>query len=114
MSTTGPHGDADQLRLPFPSDDPTARLAAQTDGLVALNRTLRFILDLAEGRADPSPDATAELRRSLDVLAPLNLPCRLGHVVRRFRTETPTETGWADLTRELAFAVSLYPGEPIR
>jgi len=79
--------------LAFPTTDPTARLAAQTNGLVALNRALRFLLDLAKGRADPGPGATAELRRSLDVLAPLNLPGRLGHVVRRFRTETPHRGG---------------------
>jgi len=110
MSAPRPQGAGEQLTLPFETEDPTARLATEADELVALNRAVRFLLDLADGRASPNP---AELRHSLDVLAALNLPGRLGRVLRQFRTDPPTEAGWEELARELAFAISLYPGEPI-
>jgi hypothetical protein len=105
---------AEQLRLPFPTEDPAARLAATADALAALNRALRFLLAIADGDTSPDPAAVAELHQSLDVLATFNLGGRLGHVVRRYRTEPLASAGWGELARELAFAISLYPGEPNR
>ena len=103
-----------QLSLALVTEDPAVRLAASVEALVALNSALRFLLAIADGHANPDPATFAELHQSLDVLATFNLPGRLGHVVRRFRTEPPTAAGWAELATELGFAVSLYPGEPHR
>lgn len=114
MTTHPPSGACEQLTLPFPTEDPAARLAASAEALVDLNSALRFLLAIADGHTNPDPAAAAELHQSLDVLAALDLPGRLGHVVRHFRTEPPTAGGWAELAAELAFAVSLYPGEPNR
>lgn len=104
----------EQLGLPFPTEDPAACLAASAEALAALNRALRFLLAVADGNTTPDPAAVAELHQALDVLATFNLGGRLGHVIRRYRTEPPTAGGWAELANELAFAVSLYPGEPNR
>ena len=110
---TGRAGRTDeQLTLPFPTEDPAERLAAGAETLVALNRALRFLLAIADGHANPDAATVSEVHHSLDVLAAFNVGGRLGHVVRRFRTEPPTGPGWAELASELAFAVNLYPGEP--
>ena len=103
---------AEQLTLPFPATEPGERLAATSDALVALNRALRFLLDVADRNAKPSPTTARQLQESLDTLAPFNLGGRLGHVVRRFRAQAPTDQDWAELASELAFAVNLYQGEP--
>jgi hypothetical protein len=105
---------AEQLTLPFPTTELAERLAVTSDALVALNRALRFLLDVADRNANPSPATARQLQESLDTLAPFNLGGRLGHVVRRFRTQPPTNQDWAELASELAFAVNLFQGEPTR
>jgi hypothetical protein len=114
VKTTRSDHTNEQLRLAFPTEDPAARLAARAETLAALNGALRFLLAVADGDASPDPGAVAELHKSLDVLATFNLGGRLGQVTRRYRTDPPTAAGWAELANELAFAVSLYPGDPNR
>jgi hypothetical protein len=102
----------EQLALPLAVEDGPARLAAGVQGLVALSGALHNLLAIADGQAPAGPESLAEISRSLDVLASFDLGGRLGHVVRRFRAAPPGAAGWAELTTELAFAVSLYPGGP--
>jgi hypothetical protein len=112
MNAGRQRASAEQLTLPFPTTEPAERLAATSDALVALNRALRFLLDVADRNANPGPATASQLQESLDTLAPFNLGGRLGHVVRRFRAQPPTNQDWAELASELAFAVNLCKGEP--
>lgn len=113
MNARRPRLPAEQLTLPFPTTEAAERLASTADALVALNRALRFLLDVADGNANPGPATASQLRESLDTLASFNLGGRLGHVVRHFRTQPPADERWAEVANELAFAVNLYPGEPM-
>ena len=100
-----------QLTLPFPEPErPEPDLDLHTDGLVALNDAVRLILSVAEGRVAASEETTARLRGSLAVLAAHNPGGRLGHVVRRYAAQPPTDAQWDELVEELAFVLSLGPG----